>query len=126
MSLEHRKDERFEDIGRVDAQNLCVFPGVLVDISMLGCRIRFPAAFDVDMESDFELKITPARKYSLQNILLIGHPQWVKHEGESTEVGFKLLRSPGTRMLGTYVQKLALAEAEFEEEEEMLAQCAIV
>lgn len=126
MSLEHRKDERFEDIGRVDAQNLCVFPGVLVDISMLGCRIRFPSVFEVDMESDFELKITPARKYSLQNIKLIGHPQWVKHEGESTEVGFKLLRSPGTRMLGTYVQKLALAEAEFEEEEEMLAQCAIM
>lgn len=126
MSLEHRKDERFEDIGRVDAQNLCVFPGVLVDISMLGCRIRFPAVLDVDMEADFELKITPARKYSLQNIQLIGHPQWVKKEDESTEVGFKLLRSPGTRMLGTYVQKLALAEAEFEEEEEMLAQCATV
>lgn len=126
MALEHRKDERFEDIGRVDAQNLCVFPGVLVDISMFGCRIRFPATFDVDMESDFVLKITPARKYSLQNIQLIGHPQWVKHEDESTEVGFKLLRSPGTRMLGTYVQKLALAEAEFEEEEEMLAQCATV
>lgn len=106
--------------------NLCVFPGVLVDISMLGCRIRFPVVLDVDMEADFELKITPARKYSLQNIQLIGHPQWVKKEDESTEVGFKLLRSPGTRMLGTYVQKLALAEAEFEEEEEMLAQCATV
>lgn len=117
MQNEQRKDERFDDIGRVDAPDLCIFPGVLVDISLLGCRIRFPAVLSVDMESDFELKITSPRKGSNQSFSLIGHPQWTRQSDNSTEVGFRLLHSPGTRLLGKYIEKLASVAAEFAEEE---------
>lgn len=126
MQSDKRKDERYEDIGRVEAPELCVFPGVLQDISMLGCRVRFPMQFDPDMEMDIEMRVIPAHKRTLQPISLIGHPMWVRHDDNSTEIGFKLLRSPDSRELHQYVQRLALAEAEFEEEEEMLALCAAI
>ena len=125
MQFEQRKDERFDDIGRVDAPELCVFPGVLVDISMLGCRIRFPASVTVDMDSDIDLKITSPRKGTTQSFSLIGHPKWIKEENGSTEVGFRLLRSPGSRLLYKYIEKLAMAAAEYEEEE-MYSLCVTV
>jgi len=125
MQFEQRKDERFDDIGRVDAPELCVFPGVLVDISMLGCRIRFPASVSVDMDSDIDLKITSPRKGTTQSFNLIGHPKWIKEENGSTEVGFRLLRSPGSRLLYKYIEKLAMAAAEYEEEE-MYSLCVTV
>ena len=125
MQFEQRKDERFDDIGRVDAPELCVFPGVLVDISMLGCRIRFPASVSVDMDTDFNLKVTSPRKGSAQPFSLIGHPMWIEEENGSTEIGFKLLRSPGSRLLYKYIEKLAMAAAEYEEEE-MYSLCMTV
>ncbi len=125
MQFEQRKDERFDDIGRVDDPELCVFPGVLVDISMLGCRIRFPASISVDMDSDIDLKITSPRKGTMQSFSLIGHPKWIKEENGSTEVGFRFLRSPGSRLLYKYIEKLAMAAAEYEEEE-MYSLCVTV
>ncbi len=121
---EQRRDERYDDIGRVDAPNLCPLSGVLQDISMTGCRIKFPVQCTVDMESEVELTITPAHKKAGQPIVLIGQPQWVKDETDSCEIGLKLLHSPGSRLLGEYIQRLALAAAEYDEEEEMLNICS--
>ncbi len=121
---EQRRDERFDDIGRVDAQSLCPLSGVLQDISMAGCRIKFPVQCTVDMESEVELTVTPAHKQASQPFILIGQPTWVKEEADSCEIGFKLLHSPGSRQLGEYIQKLALAAAEYDEEEEMLNICS--
>ena len=123
MVVDKRKDERFDDIGRAEAHNLCALPGFLVDISMLGCRVRFPANFEVSTEKDVELKILTARKGSSQPITLIAHPQWSRSESDSTEIGFKFLRSPGTRELYKYIEKLALSAAEFEEENEQYELC---
>lgn len=123
MSFEQRKDERFDDIGRVDAPELCVFPGILEDISMLGCKIRFPAVIELDLESDVELKVTPTRRDACQNLSLIGHPMWLHAENDATVIGFRFLRSPDSRILNKYIEKLALSAAEYEEEEEMLSLC---
>ncbi len=119
MFTEQRKDERIIDVGRVEAPELCVFPGILEDISMFGSKIRFPAPVDVELNMDVDLTISPSGNTS-QPLKIIAHPKWVKKEGNSTEIGFKFLRSPGTRLLNAYIEKLALANAEFEEEEELL------
>ena len=119
MFTEQRKDERIIDVGRVEAPELCVFPGILEDISMFGSKIRFPAPVDVELNMDVDLTISPSGNTS-QPLKIIAQPKWVKKEENSTEIGFKFLRSPGTRLLNAYIEKLALANAEFEEEEELL------
>ena len=119
MFTDQRKDERIIDVGRVEAPELCVFPGILEDISMFGSKIRFPAPVDVELNMDVDLTISPSGNTS-QPLKIIAQPKWVKKEGNSTEIGFKFLRSPGTRLLNAYIEKLALANAEFEEEEELL------
>ncbi len=92
---------------------------------MFGCRIKFPVQCTVDMESESELTVIPsAHKQGGQPFVLIGQPTWVKEETDSCEVGFKLLHSPGSRQLSEYIQKLALAAAEYDEEEEMLNRCS--
>ncbi len=102
---EQRKDVRFEDIGRVDIPALCVLPAILVDISMYGCKVRYPVALDVEMDNEYDLKISPAmREYGPFH--LIGEPAWLKKEQKTTELGFKILRSPGSRNFQHYVEKL--------------------
>ena len=123
MHFEQRKDERYEDIGRVEAPELCVFPGKLEDISMFGCKIRFPAIIELEADLEVDLKLTPTRKDTFQNITLIGHQMWCHRDNDSTVIGFRFLRSPGSRSLVKYIEKLALAAAEYEEEEEMLSLC---
>ena len=59
MKIEKRKHSRIEEIGKVESHNLCLFPGVLVDVSKVGCRVRFPDTFEVDVDIDYELKISP-------------------------------------------------------------------
>lgn len=120
MMLDQRKDERFIDIGPVEAPELCVFSGVLEDISLLGGKIRFPALIDVDSSSEITLKIVLSNSHLSEPLILIGQPKWSTQEDSSTQIGFSFLRSPGTPVLNAYIEKLALANAEFEEEEELL------
>lgn len=103
-SDEQRKDVRFEDIGRVDIPALCIFPGVLADISLYGCRIRFPVSLDIEMEQEYDVKILPAVR-DFGSFHLVGEPAWLKKEQNATEIGFKILRSPDTRNFQNYVEK---------------------
>ena len=48
MIVDKRKHSRITEIGKVESQDLCLFPGVLVDVSKVGCRVRFPTSFLVD------------------------------------------------------------------------------
>ncbi len=105
MKKDQRRDERFNEMGRVESQNLCVFPGILDDISMTGCRVHFPIPVDLDMDNDYTLNI----KFSASNsnsMEMICKPQW-KHTGAGcTEIGFSFLRSPDTPDLTEYVNNL--------------------
>ncbi len=116
-SVEQRKDVRFEDIGRVDIPALCILPAVLVDISMYGCKVRFPVALDIEMENEYDIKIIPAMR-EFGSFHLVGEPAWIKKEHKSTEVGFKILRSPGSKNLQNYVEKLLqTAESQMQDED---------
>lgn len=105
QSDEQRKDVRFEDIGRVDIPALCILPAILVDISMYGCKIRYPVALEIETDNEYDLKITPAMR-EFGSFHLIGEPAWIKKEQKATELGFKILRSPGSRNFQNYVEKL--------------------
>lgn len=124
MAIEQRKNERFVDVGRVDAPELCIFPGILEDISICGSKIRFPANFDVELDMDINLAISPNASNFSKVLHLIAHPKWIKNHENETLIGFKFLRSPGTHLLNSYIEKLTLANAEFNEEDQFL--CSVI
>ncbi|MBQ3826216.1 MAG: PilZ domain-containing protein [Spirochaetaceae bacterium] len=107
---EERKDVRFEEIGRVDAPDLCALPGVLSDISASGCRVHFPIPVDVDFEEEkeYELKIYPSRA-NTDEIELLCVPCWKSDDentNSETELGFKIIHSPGMKQLESYIHLL--------------------
>lgn len=106
MANENRKEERFPDIGRVDAIDICSLPGVLDDISLSGCKVHFPVPVTVDEENDYEIKIRPASKCTQEPLVLICHPQWNKiKENNESQIGFAILRSPDTPQLTAYIEE---------------------
>jgi hypothetical protein len=110
-----RKLPRFADFGRVSAPGLCIFPGVLDNISLEGCRVRFPAEVKPDSDSDYTVQILPSRKMSGGPLTLICHPMWKTVKGGTTCIGFMILRSPDTVRLADYIDDLD-REAELDED----------
>ncbi len=102
MAIEHRADERYEDFGKVDAEDLCSLPGILDDISMKGCRVHFPVPVSLDMENQYNLNISLPQEGS-RPLRLICNPQWKKMNDSETEIGFRFMRSPDTPRLASYI-----------------------
>jgi hypothetical protein len=100
-----RKSLRFADIGRIDAPQICALPGVLDNISREGCKIHYMFPVVLDLENDYEIKVTPASS-PMRPLLLLCHPQWVKEDKGITEIGFSILRSPDYSRLVSYVDNL--------------------
>lgn len=119
MVLENRKFTRYDDVARVEAPDICIFPGVLLDVSQKGCRIRFPVPVQPDMDRDYELKLTPTRSSKFQSFILIGHPMWNSDNNNYSELGFEILHSPGILLFKEYLNNLAESENEFDEEFEI-------
>ena len=103
MQDEKRFHPRFDTIGRVEAEEICAFPGTLQNISASGCKIRFPIHVSVDLDKEYELKIMFSQNKTTKEMLLIGQPVYQLGQ-ETSELGFKFLRSPGTRMLDSFIQ----------------------
>ncbi|NLM00299.1 MAG: PilZ domain-containing protein [Treponema sp.] len=114
--LENRKHMRYEDVARIEAPDICIFPGVLVDVSEQGCKVRFSVPVSVDMDNDYELKLYPTHKSSVCSFVLIGHPVWNKTTTTYSEMGFKILHSPGKKHFLEYISNLVAYENEIEEE----------
>ena len=102
MAREHRADERYEDFGRVDAEDLCSLPGILDDISMKGCKVHFPVPVALDMDSQYKLDIRLPQQGATP-LRLICNPQWKKMNNSETEIGFRFMRSPDTPKLVSYI-----------------------
>ncbi len=120
MIVDKRSHNRISEIGKVESNELCLFPGVLVDVSKAGCRVRFPASFLADIELDYELKISPVRHNFAEPFLIIARPIWQKTSEDSTEIGFSILRSPSSKKFDSYIDKLVEEKQILESEEELL------
>jgi hypothetical protein len=110
MQTDKRKIVRFADVGRIDALEICVFPGVLLDISQGGCKSRFPYSREFNLDCDYELRIFPAHKRTQRPFLVIGQPRWQRQEGQATEIGFEFLHSPGIKALTVFLDTLELEQ----------------
>ena len=106
MALEERHSERFDDIGRVEIPELCGISATLENISKDGCKIHYSFPVVVDLENDYEIKITLARIANEGALSLICRPVWAKEVSGSTEIGFKFLHSLDSVKLNEYMIQL--------------------
>ncbi len=110
MTKEHRQDERFEDCGHVEANAICALPGVLDDISISGCKVHFPVPVHLDMDNDYNLKITLPETENRVPLRLLCRPQWKRMHDTATEIGFRFLMSPDTSNLKKYICSRRISE----------------
>ena len=97
---------RYEEIGRVIAPELCALPAVLDDISLSGCKIHYSFPVVVDLENEYDLKISPLHSSVSTPLNLICIPQWVKEQDGSTFIGFKIQYSPDANRLSAFINQL--------------------
>lgn len=110
-----RKSTRYDEIGRIDAPQICAVPGVLENISKDGCKVHFPVPVALDIENDYELVMTPASTVggaAGMRFTLLCHPQWAQEGKGSTEIGFAILRSPDYPRFAEFVQTVEDKAAE--------------
>ena len=106
MKKNNRKQERYDDYGRVDCPKICALSGILDDISLSGCKAHFPIMLSVDKDDEYILSIRSSNKYSASQLTMIAHIQWSSFDGQNTSVGFQFLRSPDTPKLASYISLL--------------------
>ena len=91
-------------------------PGILDNISATGCRVHFPVNVIVDLESEFDVKISLSRSPEESPLQLLCKPQWVKECKNTTQIGLKILYSPDAVRLNEFISSLQeLSESPFPE-----------
>lgn len=106
MSEENRQHTRFEEIGRVTAPEICALPGVLDDISASGCKIHYSFPVVIDLENEYEIKVSPLHQPDQLPLNLICIPQWVKEQDGNTYIGLKIQYSPDANRLSTFISHM--------------------
>ncbi len=111
MNSKERLSHRFEDIGRFLSPDLCALPGTLENISREGCKIHYSFPVSVDLNNDYEVKITFSRVAN-ESFLLLCRPCWVKTEENCTDIGFQILPSTDFMRLEKYIEKLNIESSD--------------
>ncbi|MCQ2598073.1 MAG: PilZ domain-containing protein [Treponema sp.] len=111
---ENRVAERYDDMGKIDCQELCALPGSLINISKTGLKVHFPVPVTIDIEAqnEYQLKISLAKKIGEAPLVLVCVPQWVREVEHETEVGFKAMFSPDQNRYKAYIAELEEADKE--------------
>lgn len=106
MAEENRQHIRYEEIGRITAPEICALPGVLDDISASGCKIHYSFPIVIDLDNEYEVKISPLHQGDQNPLNLICIPQWVKEQDGNTFIGLKILYSPDANRLNSFITHL--------------------
>ncbi len=106
MDQENRLHTRYEEIGRITAPEICALPGILDDISLTGCKVHYSFPVVVDLENEYDVKISPLHGTNGTPLNLICTPQWVKEQEGNTFIGFKINYSPDAHKLEDFIKHL--------------------
>lgn len=106
MGQENRRDPRYLEIGRVTAPELCALPGILDDISANGCKVHYSFPVVVDLENEYDVRISPLHGSFTSPLNLICTPQWVKEQEGNTFIGFMINYSPDAHKLEEFIKHL--------------------
>lgn len=106
MEHENRLHTRYEEIGRITAPEICALPGILDDISLHGCKVHYSFPVVVDLETEYDVKISPLHGSNSAPLNLICTPQWVNEASGNTYIGFKIQYSPDAHKLEEFIKHL--------------------
>ena len=106
MEKENRQYTRYPEIGRAFATDLCALQAILDDISAFGCKIHYSFPIVVNLEEEYELKISPLHNENQNPLDLRCRPQWVQEIDGNTYIGFQILYSPDANKLNSFITKL--------------------
>ena len=106
MKSERRSAPRYEEKGRIDAEDVCALPGVLDDISSTGCKVRFPVPVTIDMERTYELRLKMPYKELPSTMTLEGRPQWQHQNSDSSSFGFSFVQTDDLQKLMEFIETL--------------------
>ena len=112
MEQEKRQNARYKEIGKVFSSELCAIAGVLDDISLSGCKVHYSYPVVVDLESEYNLEISPASQYGSQPLKLRCTPQWVNEKEGNTFIGFAILYSPDSSRLSDFIKQLGKSSSD--------------
>ena len=107
MAEENRQHTRYEEIGRIVAPEMCALPGVLDDISSAGCKIHYSFPVSINLENEYEIKLSPLHNGDQSPLNLICLPQWIKEQDGNTYIGSKIQSSPDAKRLEKFINQLA-------------------
>lgn len=107
MGYKDRQETRYKEIGRINSPQLCVIPGILDDISLSGCKVHYQVPVVVDLENEYEIKLSPNSNNDEPPLNLICKPQWVKECDGNTFIGLQILYSPDVNRLSTFIEYLS-------------------
>ena len=110
MIHENRKETRYNEIGHVNAAELCPIAAILDNISCNGCKIHYTFPVVVDLEAEYDLKVAPLHFTDSTPLHLLCKPQWVNEVGGSTYIGFQVLYSPDANRLNNFILYLESLE----------------
>ena len=113
--LEKRSGGRYKDFARIDAPELCVLPGMLLDISKTGCRVKFPVPVHINKEDECELNIQPSCRQGLKPFSLTVRPVWADQPEDNNEAGFSIVGTSDFRRLSNYLDVLHEATVDSDE-----------
>ncbi|MCR4632290.1 MAG: PilZ domain-containing protein [Treponema sp.] len=103
---ENRQNTRYKEIGKAFSHELCALPGILDDISASGCKIHYTYPVVVDLESEYDLDVSPASHYGPNPIKLRCKPLWVNEKEGNTYIGFEIMYSPDAGKLSAFINQL--------------------
>lgn len=106
MDRKDRQETRYKEIGRINAPTLCAIPGILDDISLNGCKVHYQFPVTVDMDEEYEIKLSPTSNNDEPPLNLICKPQWIKEDEDNTYIGFQILYSPDVNRLTSFIEYL--------------------
>lgn len=110
MISNKREQQRYDDFTRVHITELCSLPGILENISLTGCRIKFPVPFMVHEDKEYKIVVSPVQKTGLMSFTLLGTTKWCCDYKGYTKIGFHFLHSPGLGLLKKYLDMLSACE----------------
>ena len=105
--IENRKTPRYPSIAHVRIPELFTGNALLKDISVAGCRIECTMHVEVQENSQYTITVLPEANTGVDSFDLLAECKWFQSGGDSCNIGFNIIKSPGKKDFERYVDYLS-------------------
>ncbi len=102
-----KREERFEEIARIECSEICALGGGLKNISLHGLECYFPSPVSINYEKEYSVLLKFARADCVKVFDLVCNPKWEKEGEGKTDIGFEIMRSPDSPEFSSFIENLS-------------------